>query len=384
MADELPEGLKGMKKVKSSDGDFVAKKKPGKIYVSDFSAKEGKYFSVIADEGGGKVLHDSARLQIRACFITKLGQVNELKIQRFEKKKGEVVPGSVVEIRIDTANLAVLREFVDFIQRADLASVAAGRLSFDADLKLEKGLQAKLVALAQDEGGRAMLLKLFEDGYLTSGLDVSDLIKKGLSHEKLEQKFAILTKFEKLIKTPDISELKIQEFLTSAPWIFGPEYTAVDIRDAGSSGVPDRRLKRIDGLSDILEFKLPSAEVLRADKMGRQYIAPAAAEALGQLMAYLEYYTSEYQELKKDVDGKEVLEEFRGRYYKPKGILLIGRRSAASGVDGVKATTDVQPKHLRRMMSFFHGIEVLTYDDLIERARNGLVAISGDGASTWV
>ncbi|MDO8466966.1 MAG: DUF4263 domain-containing protein [bacterium] len=374
-----PKEIGGMKLVEASAPDYVAGKLPGKIYASDFRGQSGKYFSVVADqpEGGSRVLYEGARLQIRAAYIAQRGQVVELKIERYEKKKGVLDPNSKVEIRIDTKNLVVLRDFIDFLQKTNLSAVAAGRLSFDANLKLDPDLQAKLVALAQDEAGKEILLKLFQDGYLTAGLDLPDLIKKGLIRTKIEEKFSVITEFEKLINTSGANELVIQEFLTSAPWIFGPEYISADIRGAGSSGIPDRRLKRIDGLSDILEIKLPTAEVLRTDKMGRQYIADDTAKALGQLMAYLEFYTSEYRQEKDDKSGEEILPDTYGRYYKPKGILLIGRRSVASGVDGVKTTSDVHPKYLRRIMSYFHGIEVLTYDDLIERARNGLEAISG-------
>ena len=37
---------------------------------------------------------------------------------------------------------------------------------------------------------------------------------------------------------------------------------------------------------------------------------------------------------------------------------------------------DNEPKYLRRLMSYFHWIELITYDDLIERARNGLNNLS--------
>ena len=70
------------------------------------------------------------------------------------------------------------------------------------------------------------------------------------------------------------------------------------------------------------------------------------------------------------MDGKEIEEDDFGSYYKPKGILLIGRRKKLE--TSTLLAIDANPKRLRRLMSYFHGIEVLTYDDLIERAKNAL------------
>lgn len=159
------------------------------------------------------------------------------------------------------------------------------------------------------------------------------------------------------------------------PWIFGPEYKSLDFRDAGFAGNPDGRLLRIDGLSDILEVKLPFEELLRIDDKGRQFIAPKLSETLGQLTGYLEYYYSEYSHERDDETGDEILTDRFGKYYKPKGILLIGRRGKEM-VNATSQTISAEPKNMRRLLSYFHWVEVLTYDDLIERARNGIVNLT--------
>jgi hypothetical protein len=251
--------------------------------------------------------------------------------------------------------------------------LSAGKFILADSLVVDTDLYSKLVALSGDRGGKNALSKLFEEGYLTPNLDIPDLIKKGLSREKIEEKLKDIDAFEILISKPDVKEVsEIHAALQKIPWIFGPEYESVDVRKAGDSGMPDRRLKRIDGLSDILEVKLPSVELLRVDSMGRKFITPALSEAIGQLTGYLEHYFSAYTEERDDKTGEEILEDRYGKYYKPKGILLIGRRKKESGTNGVKTTTDAEPKSLRRLMSYYHWIEVLTYDDLIERARNSI------------
>jgi Shedu protein SduA, C-terminal len=217
-------------------------------------------------------------------------------------------------------------------------------------------------------------LKLISD---KSEIEISELIKLGFTPNKIAEKKKKIEEFKNLVNNTKVKEVKdIQYKLAEIPWIFGPEYIKLDKRDAGSEGLPDGRLKRIDGLSDILEVKLPNAELLRKDKIGRTFIAPQLAEALGQLTGYLEHYNNNYLILKDDETGEEIGEEFFGNYYKPKGILLIGRRFKKDGTISVSNTVDAIPKVLRKVISYFHWLEVLTYDDLIERAENSINKLS--------
>ncbi len=355
--------------VEPTEEDYVSGKLEDKIYTSDFA--NGKILSTVVDKKTQEeTIYKTSRTQIKATYISNKNQIVELKIQKFENKNGALQ--SPTEIRLDTKNLVTLTNFLKFLTTADIASVSAGRLSFENDLQLDPDLASKLRTLANDEEGKKQLMSLFDDGYLTSDFDIPELIKKGLSKDKIEEKRNKLQEFKDLIKKEDVKEVSdIQNFLKEHPWIFGPEYKTLDFRDAGFSGNPDGRLLRIDGMSDVLEVKLPSEELLRADEKDRQFISPKLAEALGQLTGYMEYYYSEYSHQRDDSTGKEILKDSYGKYYKPKGILLIGRRNKEA-VNAMSQTISVEPKNLRRLLSYFHWVEVLTYDDLIERAENGL------------
>lgn len=355
--------------IEPTEEDYVSGKLEDKIYTSDFA--NGKILSTVVDNSiQEETIYQTSRTQIKATYIRNKNQIVEIKIQKFENKKGALQ--SPIEIRLDTKNLVTLTNFLKFLSSADIASVSAGRLSFENDLQLDPDIASKLRTLASDDEGKKQLLSLFNEGYLTSELDIPDLIKKGLSKDKVEQKRQVLAEFKSLIEKEDVKEVSdIQAFLKTHPWIFGPEYKTLDFRDAGYAGNPDGRLLRIDGMSDVLEVKLPTEELLRVDDKGRQFIAPKLAEALGQLTGYMEYYYSEYNQQRDDSTGKEILTDTYGKYYKPKGILLIGRRNKES-VNSMSQTISVEPKNLRRLLSYFHWVEVLTYDDLIERAENGL------------
>lgn len=392
-----------------SNEDFVAMQKEGVVQVSDFQGQTGKYFSTVTDERiNGKVVRESSKMKILGTYITGKGKINALKIEKYEKDRtGKLQPNpTCINISLDQAS--VLVEFIEFLQKADLKSVSKGKIVLGSALGLDRDLQSKLVAISRDPGGRKVLEEFLKDDYVASGdvalsaikllrgiqgneavssaiqmladdsgLDIADLIRLGLSPTKIAEKHQQLKEFRALISKPDVKEVsEIHAALQNMPWIFGPEYASIDVRSAGDSGIPDRRLKRVDGLSDILEVKLPKEEVLRVDSQRRHYMAPKLAESLGQLMGYLEHYYSVYSTERDDDTGDERTEDTFGKYYKPKGILLIGRRYKQDGTEVVADTADALPKYLRRLTSFFHWVDVLTYDDLIERAENGLLALS--------
>lgn len=362
------------------DAAFVGSKKEGEIAISDFPGQKGKYLSTVFEEehGDEEDIYITSKTQIKAAYIREKNQVTEVKIQKFKMKNGVAEEGPV-EIRIDTHGIGVLTNFLEFLLKADIRSIDAGRLTFEQNISLDPDLEAKLKLLAKDKKGKNTLLQLFNTGYLTSDLDIPELIRNGLSHQIVEKKIEKLVEFRKMVEDPDVKEVgDIQNWLKENPWIFGPEYERLDFRGAGDQGLPDGRLLRIDGLSDILEVKLPKSELLREDGRGRQYIAPQLSEAIGQLTGYLEYYYSVNSIEKDDKTQEEILQDTYGKYYKPKGILLIGRRLMKDGTETVSNTINAEPKKLRRLLSYFHWVEVITYDDLIERAQNGLINLSID------
>lgn len=360
----------GLLNTESTDADFTAMQKEEEIKISGFKGGNSgsKYISTVVDSELS--LDENSRSKYLATYISDNNKITGIKISKYIKNKDGLTLESNVNLSFKQSN--TLSDFLQFLKDANLGSLTSGKFILSDALNFDPDLYSKLVALSSDINGRDALIQLFESGYLKLDLDIPELIKKGLSQQKIEEKLLALEEFKKIISNPDVKEVSdIQDFLKQNPWIFGPEYKTLDFRDAGFSGNPDGRLLRIDGLSDILEVKLPSEELLRSDNKNRQYISPKLAEALGQLTGYLEYYYSEYAQDRNDEDGSEILSDKYCKYYKPKGILLIGRRDKEI-TNCTAQTISAEPKNMRRLLSYFHWVEVLTYDDLIERAENGL------------
>ncbi|MEI7652964.1 MAG: Shedu anti-phage system protein SduA domain-containing protein [bacterium] len=365
----------------NSDIAYVENYKTDTVYTGEFP--QGKYISIISDsptepvvEDGEIIAAESYRTKITATFIKKKDAIDRLEFTKYQVANGEL-QSDPQQFKFPLDELLTLKTFLEFLDRSDLKSIASRQIVFGESLTFDDDLVRKIYTLAKTSKGkdllRSLVVQLMDN---TDDFDAGEIIKFGLTPNRLKKRHQELDAFQRVIDDPKIPEVSgVQAELRKIPWIFGPEYVSYDYRPAGEAGIPDGRLKRVDGLSDILEVKLPKAEILRYDH-GRHYFSPACSEALGQLTSYLEHYFSEYRTSFNDEDGIEKTDDDLCRYYKPKGILLIGRRKSAGRVGATMKAADNEPKYLRRLMSYFHWIELITYDDLIERARNGLNNLS--------
>lgn len=370
-----------MKQQDNTDLMFTQNYKTDTVYTGDFS--HGKYISIASDSPIEPVVEEdviialeNTRTKIVATFITEKNTIVGLKLVKYNVANGELQPDPQI-FNLPLDQLITLKSFLEFLERSDLKSLASKQITFGESLTYDKDLMRKIYTLAKLSNGKELLKDIV--GQLmdsTEDISTKELLKFGLTQNRIKKRYQELDDFQKIIDDPNILEVSgVQAALKKIPWIFGPEYTSYDFRPAGDVGLPDGRLKRVDGLSDILEVKLPNEELLRTEK-GRHYISLKCSEAIGQLTSYLEYYHSAYTMNKDDNTGGERLDDDYGRYYKPKGILLIGRRSKKDLNNTTSSTADNEPKFMRRLLSYYHWIEILTYDDLLERARNGLTNLA--------
>lgn len=163
--------------------------------------------------------------------------------------------------------------------------------------------------------------------------------------------------FEALIaKNPREDEIRI--FIRDN-WrkLLGPRY-----KECHSPYEIDRGLKvdllflRHDGFPDIWELKRPDQPVFQPYNE-RLHHSTECARAVGQLMEYLD-------RAEKQAGGAGSYEErkgFRGALHRPRGVVVIGR------------TIDKREQdRLALDNSFLTGITIMTYDDLIQGAREVL------------
>jgi len=172
----------------------------------------------------------------------------------------------------------------------------------------------------------------------------------------LDSKFRILDDMEMMILEKETLETDMKAFFLENPWIIGFEYQELTKeKRAGEDKVIDYRLKRLDDNFDLVEIKGPNDPVFRSGG-GRISFTRKMADAVLQIMDYVNHY-DKYFEYTAHKEGIEV--------YKPRGFLMIG-----------KAQEDTR-RSLNMVNSFLFRIDIVTYDDVLKKARNAVQVLSG-------
>ena len=174
----------------------------------------------------------------------------------------------------------------------------------------------------------------------------------------------------KLRLTQDLPETKgkdsWQRWIYNHNWLFGVHYLSppIEKRKVGFDSIPDFLFATLDGFIDILEIKRPAPDVIREDlsHAGSYAWCPETNKAIGQVVNYIQQ-----MELHQLLLVKRINQEYEDQYQitinvlKPRAFILIGN---SHGWDTPKKEA------LRTLNYSLHGIEVLTYSDLIRRGES--------------
>jgi anti-sigma B factor antagonist len=172
--------------------------------------------------------------------------------------------------------------------------------------------------------------------------------------------YETLQEFEDIINSASVAESEIHQFLERNPHILlGRDYRQLHSklllqREDDGPLIPDFFLQPFDnGLCDLVELKLPSAPVLVGNDNRKRFSSSVYA-AIAQLRTYSNYF-----------DDRSRREAIAVRYglkvYRPKLAVVIGRLS------------NLDPIDYRRITDSEKDVQIVTYDDLLAKARRILV-----------
>ena len=159
-----------------------------------------------------------------------------------------------------------------------------------------------------------------------------------------------------------------QEWIYKNNWLFGIQYgNSIGHPQVGFRSILDYLFPTPDGFIDILEIKKPSHEVIKEDKShsGSYKWSGEVNEAIGQVVYYLHEIEFHQLEISKRLKQELKLELSA---IKPRAFILMGKSDKWS---------EVEKEAFRRLNHSLHGIEVLTYTDLLRRGEN-LIRVYAD------
>ena len=155
-----------------------------------------------------------------------------------------------------------------------------------------------------------------------------------------------------------------QSWIYDNNWIMGVQYLqAIEKQRIGFDNIPDYLFPTLDGFIDILEIKLPTHNVIKRDEEhpGSYAWAPDANRAIGQVTNYIYEMESHPYELKEKINRK--YSEHVGHeinIVRPRAFILIGKEDDWG---------QPEKEAFRKLNHTLHGIEVVTYNDLVRRAQ---------------
>lgn len=255
-------------------------------------------------------------------------------------------------------------ELVSFLKTLRGVEIPEGPFSL-----ISKGDAEIVEAIVRDRDPgsfRSIVMELISRGGSLSRQDINQLLKR---REKLVE-------FEAAIESHGDDEGWWQDFFEANKWIFGyglnyqilrqlqsqPHYGGTRIDGAGGQRGDMLTSTSGDiGFTVLVEIKKPKTDLLHGSKeirRGAWSLSKPLTDALSQIEANIATWPGGSEQ----PDNRDILET-QGIYtVQPKGIIVIGSLRQVAEPRSKRATFE-------RFRKSIHGVEILTFDELLYRAR---------------
>ncbi len=192
------------------------------------------------------------------------------------------------------------------------------------------------------------------------------------SKEQIQQYENDLAAFRRLIDDDETTETNMQDFLSTRVWFFGLDYiqSHQHSKPKFSSGLGseyDFLLEGFNQVYDIAELKGPNAKLIDEVKIAARKGAfnPRVdykyssdfGRALHQVVSYMDEFEQNFGKIEENQPSIK-------RFNYPSAILVISKRSLFPDIG------KDSKKYLHLLNRQFANIDILTYDDLADRAEN--------------
>ena len=158
-----------------------------------------------------------------------------------------------------------------------------------------------------------------------------------------------IEKLKSMVNNPNSKEKDFQNFFEYNYWMFGVDYIGMTpTKKISENDIPDFLLERYDKFHDILDLKLPIPSLFKT--VGNKlHPRQKLYDGCSQIEQYIGYSNENVKQIKNEINEK---------IYRPRGILVIGR------------TNSHEEERLRQFNDDNRKVEIMTYDDIINKATN--------------
>lgn len=361
---------------KQPDEDEVIKgSKLGYLYNHEF--EDGRFFQVVFEDESEIVIKVATRTMLKIVYIKNKDDIEGLEIIK-------LVDGTEKQrVKLNKFNLQQLRSFLKFISDLDLKGITDRRIKLETDLGLDDETIRRIKTLLSGEDGGLIIKQLIDEGIVTN----EDIVNTGYRKKEIAV-------FQKLLEEPnfwveyriaegitDNKEEKVwQYYFKKNSWIFGygldyrykgilqDEFFASGTDADGSNTVITDFLLADKRFTTFVEIKKPSTSLFKAG-INRSKSWKLSNELIESVSQILEQKAS--GQIK--IENEELFTEdgvlITQKAFDSKVILLIGNLD----IEEKRASNQREWAYKLRTFELYRrdsrNIEIITYDELYERAK---------------
>ncbi|MGW6537444.1 Shedu anti-phage system protein SduA domain-containing protein [Streptomyces sp. NPDC055051] len=175
----------------------------------------------------------------------------------------------------------------------------------------------------------------------------------------------ILVDLKALAVSPSVTETEMQKALEGHTWIFGGQYVGIaHRRNLTMLDEYDIPLVEANGALHVVELKGPKIKDLIKQHRNHQIVGPEVHQAVGQLMNYIKQLDQQGASMEQTFRNEHGVEYDMSRLC---GTVVIGHSKHVVGFNK-KQIGQV----IRTFNSHLTRVQVLTYEDLLDRAEMAL------------
>nr|WP_283617559.1 Shedu immune nuclease family protein [Alteromonas macleodii] len=358
-----------------TDEDVIFNSKLEHLYNHEFG--DGRFFQVIFSDENETHIKLAARTCLKVVYLKEKDDLEGFEIIKVVSSKEKE------RVKLSKFNLSQLTCFLEFIKELDFKDVTKRRISLaDDELSvLDSETKAKIATLLSGDDGSDVVYELLDKGLITN----QDLVNTGYRKHQLELFESLLYKgglpdYKVQIGYPNTKdETAWQHFFQSNEWIFGygldyrfqgilqKEFHASASNAAGKEEVIADFLLGDNKFTTFVELKLPTTELFNKSKNRSNCwsLSNSLIDAFSQILEQKASGQIKIETTKDLIDDNN--EDINQRSYDSKTILIMGSWDQINNDSiGIKR---IKEKTLELFRRDSRNVELVTYDELYERAR---------------
>ncbi len=356
-----------------TEEDIIRGHKPNMLYQHEFEG--GRFFQVVHDDEYGFEIKLAPRTMLKAIYVKEQDDIEGVEIIKLISDK------ETQKVKLNKFNFAQLKAFLSFISQIDLKGITDKRLKLFDEQELDIETIKTLKTLLSKQGGGEIIETLINEGIISS----KDIVNTSFRKRGLQI-------FKNLIDNSDYwktyasennlsnsKEEKVwQFFFERNEWIFGygldyrylsilqrePHISEIELD--GSNTVISDYLLGDKLFTTFVEIKKPSTPMFGKAK-NRSNSWTLSEDLIYSVSQILEQKASGLIKLDKQqfTSNGDIIQQ---KTYDSKVVLIIGHWKELNDVTN-ELEKEIKKKTFELFRRDSRNIEIITYDELYERAK---------------